>query len=381
MTWLTEERLRLYPRALIGALLLTLLAVAAVFGLGNPKERFGGDFPAFHAAGELVYAGEGALLYDRARQAAAQADYLPGGEWLPYPYPPPLAVLEAVLAPLPYGLAFLVHTLGMLGCLAVAVAVLRPVLPRSLRWGEAAFAGAALFYPMTRALLGAQGTPLAVVLLALTVRALQDDRPGLAGLWAGLLLYKPQLGLPLVGLVLLRTRGRSVPASVAVAAVFQGVSMAVAGADWHLRWWAMVQWFQTGAQALEVRTSVSLVAVAEALLGLGSPLALGIGGIATLAVVVAVSALWWRPGPLSWRLAAAGLALPLIPPHGLFYDAGLAVVALWVFAQEERAGGVVALWVGGLGALVAASLGVQPLAAVLVVGFVWAVSQGWRASC
>ena len=125
---LTEERLRLYPRALLGALGGAVGFAVARAGLGDPQGRLGGDFPSFHAAGELVASGRGASLYDLAAQQAAQARYLPDGDWLPFPYPPPLAAAHALLAPLPYGLAFAVHTALMIGALALAVRALRPVL-------------------------------------------------------------------------------------------------------------------------------------------------------------------------------------------------------------------------------------------------------------
>jgi hypothetical protein len=368
---LTEERLRLYPRALLGALCVALLLAVAQAGSGDPAARLGGDYPAFHAAGELVWQGRGAELYDAAVQEAAQQPYMPDGGWLPFPYPPPLAVAHALLAPLPYGLAFAVHTLVLLGALAGAAAALRPVL--GLRWPREALVVALLcFPPMFRALLGGQGTPLIALLVAGSVRALHDERPVVAGVVAGLLLYKPQLGLPLVGLVALHSRGRSVPGSLGVAVGMVGLSYLVAGPDWFGEWVALLAWFQPGAQQLEVASSVSLLAFAESLFGLGHPLAYGVGGVATLGVIGLLSWAWWRRLPWGPLLGITAVALPLIPPHGLFYDAGLAGLGLWVLG-----GGGLWLFAAGVVGLGAPWLGVQPLAPLLVGFAVWqAVRSG-----
>lgn len=367
---LTEERLRLYPRALLGALGTAVVLAVARAGLGDPAQRLGGDYPSFHAAGELVVAGRGAALYDRAAQQAAQAPYLPDGAWLPFPYPPPLAVAHGLLAPLPYGLAFFVHTMLMVGALALAVRRLRPVLGLRIP-GEAALAVCLTFLPLGRAVLGGQGTPLLVLLLALVFRSLHDDQRSAAGAWAALLLYKPTFGLPMVLLVALRTRGRSLPASGAVLLALAGVSAAVAGVGWPTRWWALVAWFQPGAQALEVASSVSLLAVAEALLGLGSPGALAVGGVASLLLATALAWAWATrpPGPMLLVVTAAGL--PLLPPHGLFYDAGLAGLA--VLAAGPRVG--LGLWVVGLASALAPVVGLQPLVPALVALVVWGLRR------
>lgn len=365
---LTEERLRLYPRALLGALGAAVGFAVARAGLGDPQGRLGGDFPSFHAAGELVASGRGASLYDLAAQQAAQARYLPDGDWLPFPYPPPLAAAHALLAPLPYGLAFAVHTALMIGALALAVRALRPVLGLRVPT-EAVLAAMLTFLPLGRAVLGGQGTPLLVLGLALAVRALHDGRPGRAGAWAALLLYKPTFGLPLVALVALRTRGRSLPGSAGGMAALGALSVAVAGWGWPARWWALVGWFQPGAQALEVSTSVSLLAVAEGLFGLGTPLALAVGGGLMAALALLLAWAWAGERPLGTLVAVTALALPLLPPHGLFYDAGLAALAVVAFGG--RAGLV--LWGLAFTLLGAPVLGAQPLVPLLLGALLWAL--------
>lgn len=83
--------------------------------LGNP---IGGDFAMFYIAGTIAGNGQWSELYDETQQQQqllALFPSLPVDTYLPYRYPPLLALLLAPLSQLPYLLAFGLFTAGSLG--------------------------------------------------------------------------------------------------------------------------------------------------------------------------------------------------------------------------------------------------------------------------
>ena len=84
-----------------------------------------------------------------------------------------------------------------------------------------------------------QNASLALVLALWAIDALRRDRALEAGLACGLMMYKPTLALPLIGLLVLRVRWRElvVVAAVLVAAYFVGVAAAAGDWQWPLSWW------------------------------------------------------------------------------------------------------------------------------------------------
>ena len=74
----------------------------------------------------------------------------------------------------------------------------------------------------------------------------------------------------------------------------------------------------------------------EALIGVGSPVAIGIGGLLSVALAVFMALIWIRPrAPLNLRMGMTCCGLVLIPPHSLYYDAGIAGLGLLVLADER----------------------------------------------
>lgn len=358
-TWpsglLSEERLALYPAALLAA-----LASGAVVG-GLVEAHPGGDYPCFYAAGVLVRGG--ADLYDARAQAAAQAQYLADAGWLPFAYPPVVALAHAGLAWLPYRVAWLVHTALMACATAATPIAARPLLPRSTRRLPLAIA-ALCTYPAYRAVIGGQWTALLALLAVGSARALQAERPGAAGLLAGLALVKPTVGVPLAGLVALASRGRALGGIAAAAAGLWALSAAVAGPAWLSRWWTVAWAFQAEAQGIEVAGNVGLLGVAEHLLGAGPP-ARAVGAIAVAGLSAGLAGLWWRPRGWAVRLGVAAAWIPLLGPHALWYDAGLAGIAVLALADRGRPAAAGVAWLAvGLGALARGSA-LEPLPVAL----------------
>jgi hypothetical protein len=278
--------------------------------------------------------------------------------------------------PLGFTAAWVIHSLIMAALLLLAVHVLRPVLPRLDRYPVAAYAGALALVPLFRAVTGGQNTAVTIALVALAWRAWHDRRYALAGVPLGLLLFKPQLGLPLIGLFLLRRRLAVLPTLAGTAAALWVAGALVAGTGWVGWWWAQATHFRGIDQSINAPNAVGLLGVAEALLGQGSPLALWLALPAVTALVLWLVVRWWRGhDPLWRRMAFTAPAVALVPPHAMHYDGGLAVLALWVIGDRlgRRALGVMALlYAAAALAVTRGLLGVNPMAGVIAATVVLA---------
>jgi len=160
-------RLRAYPRAFLGAVLVVLVA-GTIFGsgAGTATGRLGGDFPSFYGAGSIVAGGEGDRLYDPALQEEVQADlFVEDTGFLYFAYPPYYAYPYAALSVLPFRAAFLVHALLLILALWMAIQLASPLLPRLLASRDRKIAALAVLlasYPMLRSVLGGHAVDLVV---------------------------------------------------------------------------------------------------------------------------------------------------------------------------------------------------------------------------
>lgn len=189
--WLDRDRIVAWGSALLTieltfAVFIALWQHGAFFVIENPTSS---DFVSFFAAGKLALSGTPALAYDQVvHYAVQQQTSMPGAPYQFFFYPPVFLFLCAVLAVLPYFLAYAVFQIASLGFfLWVMRAILResgwawmlPVLAfPAVLWtvglGQNAFLTAALFGAFT---------------------LMVDRRPLLAGIVLGLLCYKPHFGM------------------------------------------------------------------------------------------------------------------------------------------------------------------------------------------
>ena len=370
-----SRRLTLYPLILL--LTLTgafIFVVASGEGSSTVSGRIGGDYPAFYTAGTLVNDGRIDELYDPIAQARAQ-DTLLGDEagYLAFVYPPHVAAAYSPLAALPYRTSYVVHTLLMVGALALGLHLLRPLVSVVDRWFTLVLATIVTSYPMFTAIGGGQNTALTFLLLASVWRALADDREELAGVAAALLLFRPQYAIPVIGLLLLGRHRRAVAVAVAGAVVTFLANAAILGWSWVAEWTDRVGPFLQMDAEVNAENSVSTVGFLQALLGTDSPLALGLGGVVTLSVVGVLAWLWWDGrADLPTRMAATATGVVLASPHAMFYDSGLIALTLLVLVDRRVVGWRTAAFIWALGLLHVAKgvAGATPFALVVIGLFV-----------
>lgn len=354
---------RFGPWLVIATLAIVGLAAGLASDIGSSGGRLGGDFPSFYAAGEIVLEGNAASLYSPTVQQTAQSELLADGAFLYFAYPPFTAVGYSLLAWMPFGLAFGVHTVLAIASLVGALVAIRPMVRGYLdgptRLGLAAL-GCLAAYPVIRSVMGGQNATFTLLGFALVARFDHDDRAFATGLMAAAMLYKPQFGLLVMLLLLLGQRWRAVGWSVVCAAALVGIGYIAMGGPWIPTWLDAVSAF--GSQNLAVNGPLMISAIGwfENLMGSGG-WALVIAGVVIIATAVpfgyAVAAKRWTEIP--WYAAAP--VIVVAAPSALYYDASLTAITVVMMLAWIR--------------------GVHPIAVLVIIGVSWsqaaAPSSGW----
>ena len=332
------------------------------------------DFPFFWSGGQTAGTPD---LFDAALRAAWGAAH---GLYLsPWVYPPGAAWLFVPFGLFPLPVAFWLHAAANVLLVAASGLLGARVYGLDRRLGLVlAFA----WTPCIASAIYGQNAPLALFLCLVTIEGLRRDSDWLAGLGAGLLLYKPTLALPLLGLLVLRLRWRAllVVAVSAAAWYLAGVAAAVGDWGWPLTWLTSVGgWYQTDTAHNIVRT----ISMSGVLQGFGVPsfVALGLG------LVMAVLALpRLARAPLTEAAAGVVLVWLAVSPHALNYEGALVLpVLLWALGgsgtglrEPARTWMVVGAIVLAPEYLFSETLGLSSLALITVAGSIVWIAGWWR---
>ncbi len=289
------------------------------------------DFVSFWAAGRMLLEGAGPAIYDiEAHRAVEQAAVGHVG-LMPFPYPPPFALIVAPFGAVPYGTAFGLWVAATLALYLAAarrwmpplVALAQPSVLVNGFIGQAAFLTSAVFMAGTR-------------LLA--------TRPMLGGVILGLLAVKPQLGI-LLPLALVAGRQWRAFAGAALSSIalllaplplvgLGGYAAFLTSASTFAGYVAAGRW--PWQELASIYALLSYFAVPR-------PIAVAVH----LLVAVGAAALVWRAwrGDRAGKVATLAAATLLIPPYLLTYDGlllALPVAFLLVDARRPRL--AIAVW-------------------------------------
>jgi hypothetical protein len=204
-------------------------------------ERGYPDFTVFYTAATMLRSGLGHRLYDERAQYEVQARIIgriPSRQGpLPYIHPPFEALIFVPLTFLPYPRAFAVWDLlnvaalfGVAFLLRRSVNALRLIPP----WEFVALSLA--FFPVFVCLLQGQDSILLLLLCALGFNALKRQADFLAGCWFALALFKFQLIIPLVVLIVIWKRRRVVVGFAALLMLLVFLSVGLVGWEGALRY-------------------------------------------------------------------------------------------------------------------------------------------------
>jgi alpha-1,2-mannosyltransferase len=336
-SWLDEERVTGYAR--IFATLYLVMAVVWIVlspNLIDPNGKpLGTDFMNVWSAGKLALAGEPGAAYDYARHYEVQAQALPYAEgqeavYFGWPYPPHFLLAAAALALLPYGAAL---AAWMAVTLPVYLAAVRGIIPYR-RWLLFALAFPAVFVNLGHG----QNGFLSVGLLGLGLLSL-ERRPILAGIFFGLLTYKPQLGL-LLPLALLAGRHWSAFLTATITTLVTALlSYVVFGVEaWHAFFGSfeltrtyVLEQGPTGWQKLQSAFA------AVRMLGASIETAYAVQAVVSLGVGAAVLWIWHHPMGMPLKGAALATGTLLVTPYVLDYDLMLLALPLaWLTVEGLR---------------------------------------------
>lgn len=202
-----DHRLVAYSR-------LTVITFAALMTVSIlkplPGTRFGVDFLAFWSAGHLALSGEPEAAYDMDRLLDASQLAIPGNtDVFVFSYPPTFLVALMPLSALPYAAALALWSLIGIGIFTWSMRRLSHRL--ATPWMILAFPGVFLN------LVQGQNGLITAGLLGLGLSDL-EERPIRAGVWFGILAFKPQIAV-LIPLALIAGRAwRALTSSVLVGA-------------------------------------------------------------------------------------------------------------------------------------------------------------------
>jgi hypothetical protein len=232
--YLTPWRVRWYSASILSAIFLGFM-ICVIYGTGSStiSGRLGGDYPAFYSIGRIVAKGDFEAIYIPENQAAEQKPLM-GREtgYLPFGYPPYVALFYWPLSLLPYRLSYVIHAVLMVLALLSIFHIMRPVSVEINNNFIGAFTLSFCFAPIFRAITAGQNTIITMLLIALSWRAIEKKNDYVAGIFCGLMLFKPQFALPLIGVYLLSGRWRVGISSGMIAIILYVIGTLLIGPDW-----------------------------------------------------------------------------------------------------------------------------------------------------
>jgi hypothetical protein len=332
----------LRPSALAYFALMALVwAALLALWLGGSGGRdsggvvLGPDFVAFYTGGLLARQADYDTMSDLDRQQALQTPFVPGHALSAYVNPPHYAFVAAPFSTLPYAWAFALWTALMAAAFGGSIWLLRRQVFAE-RGGTGLLPALALLSaPVYYALSAGQNTGLSLLLHTGVLVALMRRRDGLAGALLVLGMYKPQLFVGLLPLLLLDRRWRALAVFGAGALLLGLGTLLVFGVAALQSWAALLG--SPVYQAEELRQAAKMFSwqpVWQLLLG-PTPAAKALGWACTLVVFGALCWLWRRKTadePLRYAVTLCGLIV--MGPHLPVYDLGLLVLPGLILAER-----------------------------------------------
>lgn len=289
----------------------------------------GGDFLVFRAA-SLAAGGPNMLaIYDMANLSAMLREAYPGhGDMLfGWQYPPTMFLFVKPLSLFPYLASYGVWVAAFGGLFAWTVYRL---------WSDRAAVFFAVVSPAVFvAVITGQTGLLTASLIALSA-AYADRKPLLAGIAAGLLTVKPQLGLLIPIAFAAAGCWRAFAAAAVTALLLAAASVAAFGIEPWLAFINAVAAHGERMTAASIFPLHKLVTPFGAMSLLGAPplAALMTQVAATLALGVYVFIVWRRVAAMELRLAALATAALLATPYGFYYEMAVLVPAMMMIAKR-----------------------------------------------
>ncbi|HTU42900.1 MAG TPA: glycosyltransferase family 87 protein [Candidatus Aquilonibacter sp.] len=191
----------------VKATLLVIFFACAVVMIGRRNFSFlqGTDFPHFYCASRILLDGQGGKLYDSALQYRYQAEYA-GRVGTLYNHPPFEAALYLTVSWLPLSNAYLLWTFLNVLLLAIAARTLAETALPAWKW-QMLMVATLTFVPLLLCLIQGQDSIMLLLLMTLAYAAFLREQHFSAGCWLALGLFKFQVVLPVILVLLLAPSG------------------------------------------------------------------------------------------------------------------------------------------------------------------------------
>ena len=332
--WITGRRLRVH-----GTILALCLWSVYAWNIASPgwRDRHGNlkgtDFSHLYTLGSVALAHRAVDLYDADAQAELASRLIPAATGIRYipMYPPQVSIFFAPLAALPYGTALVIwlaasSLLYALCCYALWLACPRL---RNERWTVMILAIA--FPGFFHLIVWGQTSAIALACFTAGFFLLRDDlrdqRPFLAGLAFGCLIFKPQLGIA-AAFIFLHTRAwRVIAGGILSAAAQLAVPAIYYGKESLGAWMRTMSSVVFNVSLLEPRPyQTHNLRIFWSMLVPGHTLPFVLYVLSALVILGLTASVWngaWshRPAlPFALRYSALLLASVLVAPHLIVYD-------------------------------------------------------------
>ncbi|NHK28415.1 DUF2029 domain-containing protein [Parvularcula flava] len=321
---LTSDPVRLRRVSIVLALLFAaILAADTILAEGRVNmrgEHLGGDFLAFHTAGEMVLEGSALDAWDATSFETALQIREPAIEWygLTWQYPPAAYFLVTPFALLPYKLSY---WLWMLAGLVVFWCCFRVSFEGNLPGKTAPLL--ILASPIILVTLVQGQNTLFFGGLLMIAAALPDRRPLLAGLAAAALTIKPQLGLLIPVAYLFGGHWKAFGYAATFSLVLSGIATLAFGLEsWSAFFDAItrVENDMAGGGALYPFNRIISLYGALGALGVPHAIALSIHLLTVLGLAALVALVWRSDLPLQAKAALLIPATLLCSPYAYYYE-------------------------------------------------------------
>jgi hypothetical protein len=323
-SWLTPSRIRAH-----GLLLAVCLWTVYAIDMSTPGLRDrnglikGTDFLHFYTLGNIALQKRGDLLYDIQAQAALLKKLVPdaaGNVYVPL-YGPQVSLLFAPFARMSYPAALTIWLLLNAVIYGTSCHLMWKHCP-NLRAQPWTVLIAALAFPgFFHLILWGQTSGLALLCFTLAFLALSKNRPYLAGVAIGCLIFKPQLGLAAAVIFLFSREWKLIAAATLAALTQLGIGWLYYGTPIMREYLHAVMNVRGVLPMLEPRPyQMHSLHAFWSLLIPWPPLSLILYAATAMAVLAVAARCWRGKTSLGLRYSALMLATVLVAPHLTVYD-------------------------------------------------------------
>lgn len=282
------------------------------------------DFYYFYAAGSLLAAGQNPYDLELHHAAMIELGWPPEKWSSAFPYPPTHLLIFVILAQLPFSLAIAIWSVISLYSVYIFFNVFTSNRQIDLKTALAVLS----FFPIWKLVLFGQTTWILLLSVALAVRAIEQRKDLLGGIWIGFSLLKPHLVFVAIPILIFQGGARSaflrifgVTITLTLGAIFSLVMRPTIFAEFFST-------LQGNANFLSAYWSDSIVSWLNALIGSWIAFPVMIFGI-----LLAIASILWHQSSIKEKTSQSLIWSLFFAPYAWSHDL---ILILPVYLEEFR---------------------------------------------